>query len=438
MDPVAPHTLRELHILSDRHEPNMFNFFDHTHTQGGRDALKILIQNPLKSISEINAFQDIIKLQADDISKWKIGVARSYIAAAELYYSSSISYTMSQDVFKHWMDSWMFSQLHPTEFSKVQSGLSASIQFLQAFKTLIDYHDIENLPEGLKIDFDNILKFFNRSTVKSLLQITPHKVSKSRTFYLDYYLRIKHRKAFREIIEIYYRFDAYCAIAETTIKHNLIFPEFEENHRAFEADGLWQPLIKNAVSNSLSMNDGHNLCILTGANTSGKTTFLKNCGMVVYLAHLGWPVPARKLKLPFLNKLFTSIQLSDDMGLGHSHFFSEVMRIRDVAQALNNGDRCFVIIDELFRGTNTEDGLNCSRLVLNGFRKHTGSIFLISTHLFELFQELLAIDTISFRCFKTTVSEFDFENTFRIENGIALEKIGRMILEKSGIRELLG
>jgi DNA mismatch repair protein MutS len=96
-----------------------------------------------------------------------------------------------------------------------------------------------------------------------------------------------------------------------------------------------------------------------------------------------------------------------------------------------------VIIDELFRGTNQEDAFHCSKTIIDGFAAHRNSVFLISTHLYELLENYSTSVSIAFRCFRTKITDDDFENTFLIENGIASEKVGQLILHKAGIPELL-
>ena len=81
--------------------------------------------------------------------------------------------------------------------------------------------------------------------------------------------------------------------------------------------------------------------------------------------------------------------------------------------------------------------MHCSGTVLNGFLHHKNSIFLISTHLMELLESFRKDTSMGFYCFKTKVTGNDFENTFRIEPGIASEKVGKLIMEKVGIPELL-
>lgn len=438
MHSVDSHTLDELQIQPrNSKEGSILQFFDCAKTQGGQDVLKILIARPKSSLSDIRTFQSLLKSVSQNIESWRLNVSRAYIAAAESYYASNISYTMSQDVFKHWFDTFFYSRRHPAEFYFVQSGLTATLMLMRGMRDLVFCFENEPIPEDAKDDFKFLRTFLLSNSLNSFLKTNDDRLSLSSVFYRDYYFRVTHKESFRRLLDICYTFDAYVSIASTQRKYNLNFPEFVENETVFEAEKIWHPLIKNAIPNDFVVDHKRLLCLLTGANTSGKTTFLKTCGVAIYLAHLGWPVPAENMRISFFDKLFTSIHLTDNLELGYSHFYNEIMRIKSIAEALSVGEKCFVIIDELFRGTNQEDAFHCSKTVVDGFSNHVNSVFLVSTHLYELLEIYKTSGSISFRCFKTKITGVDFENTFQIEEGIASEKIGQLILKKVGIPELL-
>ncbi|MCF2445722.1 DNA mismatch repair protein MutS [Dyadobacter sp. CY345] len=438
MQSVDTQTLHELQIIpKTSQERSILNFFDQTRTQGGQDALKRLIAIPKKSIEEILSFQELLAFVHDNLDRWELNVSRAYIAAGESYYASNISYTMSQDVFKHWVDTFLFSWRNPAEFYFVQSGLTATLLLIRGMRDMLARFTDEDIPKKLRQDFSFLREFLFSDSVNSFTKTKGNHVSLTSVFYRDYYFRVTNKNAFRRLLDICYTFDAYASIAKTQKLHHLVFPEFIGNEIIFQAEKIWHPLISNAVPNSFELGNQQTLCLLTGANTSGKTTFLKTCGVAIYLAHLGWPIPAKKLRLSFSDQLFTSIHLSDNLDLGYSHFYNEIMRIKSIAEALHTSKKCFVIIDELFRGTNQEDAFQCSKTVIEGFFRRKNSVFLVSTHLYELLENFSNSPSISFRCFRTVITDNDFLNTYQIEEGVASEKIGQLILKKVGIPELL-
>lgn len=437
MQPVYDHTLTELQIIPDRHQhASLLNYFDKTKSPGGRSFLKKVISTPKGSLDEVIATQELLKLIGSDIASWEISVARSYILAAQNYCESNISHTPSQDVFQHWLQTLIFSYRNPTDFYHIQSGLAATLATLACLRKIISHFDSGIVPEAIKADIDFTHSFLNSPVLKPVL--TKHKrLSKKTIFFLDYYFRNQHKKTFQRLLDLLYQLDAYVSIVKTTQENQLCFPEFTSTEGCFEATDLWHPLLSNPVKNDFSLSANPPVCLLTGANTSGKTSFLKATGIAVYLAHLGWPVPAASLRISHYDHLITSLHLSDDLERGYSHFYNEMMRIKSVAEVLNRGESCFVLVDELFRGTNQEDAVHCSKVVLDGFAQFDNSIFLISTHIQDLLNHYEQSKSVCFYCFKTILDGNDFKNTYRLEAGIATEKIGKLILQKTGIHELL-
>jgi DNA mismatch repair protein MutS len=438
MYPVGDHTLSELQIIAEKHnEGSIFRFFDKTISYGGRDLLKAMIRTPKTSLSETRDVQKLIRTISYNISLWQVDLSHAYIAAAENYYSSNIAHTMSQDLIQHWFQTMVFSYRNPAEFNHLQSGISATLRVLKALQTTISRLKTYDMPQEISEVFESLSLFLNTPLLRIHLRDNDLNPSRSATFHLDHYFRKQNKGALRMALDIYYKMDALQAIAKTSVEYNLCFPEFDTQQTCFAVTDVWHPLITNSTKNSFSLDKSPRISIITGANTSGKTTFLKSCGVVIYLAHLGWPVPAGYVRLPFLDHLFTSIHLTDDIDLGYSHFYNEVMRIKEIALALHRGERCFVIVDEMFRGTNPQDAVLCSETVLNGFANFKTSTFIVSTHIMELIERYLTSPLICFHCFRTKIVGSDFENTFLLEPGVASEKIGKFILDKAGIVILL-
>lgn len=160
------------------------------------------------------------------------------------------------------------------------------------------------------------------------------------------------------------------------------FPEFSEETAFFAAEDLGHPLISNQkrVANHFANND--QICIVTGSNMSGKTTFLRTIGINLVLAYAGAPVCAKKLKCSLLD-IFTSMRIADDLNGGISTFYAELLRIRMIIENSKKEKAMIYLIDEVFRGTNSADRVIGARNVLLNLDK-AWIIGLISTHDFEL------------------------------------------------------
>ena len=170
---------------------------------------------------------------------------------------------------------------------------------------------------------------------------------------------------------------------------------------------------------------------------SGKSTFLRTVGLMIYLSHVGFAVPARSLKTSILNGLFTTINLTDDMNLGYSHFYSEVKRVKDLALKIKPGGRLLIIFDELFRGTNVKDAYDASLMIISALVKIRNNIFFISTHILEIADTIENKDKIMFRCFGSELINQQPIYDFQLKKGISDERIGLSIIKNENILQIL-
>ena len=146
---------------------------------------------------------------------------------------------------------------------------------------------------------------------------------------------------------------------------------------------------------------------------AGKSTLIKAVGSAVFLAHLGMGVPAQKMNLTLFDGLLTNINVVDNIAKGESYFFNEVQRVKNTVEKINNGKKWLVLIDELFKGTNVQDAMKCSLTVIKGLIKIKNSLFILSTHLYEIGEELKQYPNISFRYFETTAKDEQLDFSYQ-------------------------
>lgn len=170
---------------------------------------------------------------------------------------------------------------------------------------------------------------------------------------------------------------------------------------------------------------------------AGKSTLIKAVGSAVFLAHIGMGVPAAKMKLTLFDGLLSNINVVDNIAKGESFFFNEVQRIKNTIEKINNGKKWLVLIDELFKGTNVQDAMKCSLTVIKGLIKMKNSLFILSTHLYEIGDELKNYPTISFRYFETNVKDEELEFSYQLKEGISNDRIGYVILKREKVVEML-
>lgn len=162
-----------------------------------------------------------------------------------------------------------------------------------------------------------------------------------------------------------------------------VFPVFLEGEAPrLTATALRNPLLpeESAVANDASLTAG--TTIITGSNMSGKTTWLRTLGMNAVLAWAGAPVCAAAFSLSPL-ALYTSIRVDDSLAEGMSTFYAELLRIKEMVAAERTRRPLLLLIDEIFKGTNSADRITGARAAL-AHLTNAHSITLVSTHDFEL------------------------------------------------------
>ena len=170
---------------------------------------------------------------------------------------------------------------------------------------------------------------------------------------------------------------------------------------------------------------------------AGKSTFIKAVGSAVFLAHTGMGVPATKMKLSFFEGLLSNINVADNIAKGESYFYNEVQRVKATVTKVNNGKKWLILIDELFKGTNVQDAMKCSITVIEGLLKMKNSLFLLSTHLYEIGEELKKYDNINFKFFETMVKGEQLQFSYQLKDGISDDRLGYLILKREGVVEML-
>jgi DNA mismatch repair protein MutS len=169
-----------------------------------------------------------------------------------------------------------------------------------------------------------------------------------------------------------------------------------ETSRAFEAEGARHPVVEAAVKRSgepFTPNDcrldgageaGPRLAIVTGPNMAGKSTFLRQNALLAVLAQAGCFVPARRLRLGVVDKLFSRVGAGDDLARGRSTFMTEM--VETAAILTQATERSLVVLDEIGRGTATYDGLAIAWACAEALHDANRSRALFATHYHELAQ----------------------------------------------------
>ncbi|HET9030672.1 MAG TPA: DNA mismatch repair protein MutS [Candidatus Aquilonibacter sp.] len=183
--------------------------------------------------------------------------------------------------------------------------------------------------------------------------------------------------------------DVYCALALCAAQRGYVRPSFVDESIVEIADGrhpVMEAILRtNFVPNDIRLESGaHRFILLTGPNMGGKSTYLRQTGLLTIMAQIGSFVPARSMKLGVVDRIFTRIGAGDDLASGQSTFYMEMAEAANILR--RSTKRSLLLIDEVGRGTGTIDGLSIAQAIcefLLGLDEHAPMV-LFATHFHEL------------------------------------------------------
>lgn len=201
-----------------------------------------------------------------------------------------------------------------------------------------------------------------------------------------------------------------------------------------KATRMAHPLIAatERVANDFEAGNTDRMLLVTGSNMSGKTTFLRTLGVNIILAQSGAPVCADSLHFTPL-EIYTSIRVSDSLQEHTSYFMAELKRLKQIIDQLKAGGPSLVLIDEILRGTNSEDKTHGSEFFIKQLIQYN-CITLFATHdlmLSSLENEYPGI--ISNYCFESTIKDDTLYFDYTLQKGVAKNKNATFLMKQMGI-----
>ncbi len=232
------------------------------------------------------------------------------------------------------------------------------------------------------------------------------------------------------------QFEALSSLATLYFNNpSWVMPVIVDDYFKFRTQGIGHPLIpKNRrVCNDLEISTTGKIVLITGSNMSGKSTFLRTCGVNIVLAMAGSPVCANKMEVSH-GLILTSMRIADSLEENTSSFYAELKRLAYIIQTIEKQEKVFLLLDEILRGTNSNDRHIGSEALIKQLIKNNAA-GIIATHdlaLSQLEQELPHhIDNYNFDV-KIENDELYFDYT--LNKGVCKSLNASILMKKMGIK----
>lgn len=429
-------TYNDLSIFSHEEEFSVFHKINFTKTNGGREWLRWLMTEPAGDIKKIMDTQKILQLVLEYLDQWPPTITNGTMAMIDRFYNSRIDPIPAS---KDFLNTRLYKIFHSADYGLIRFSVTHFRDFISGLHQIAAIIDRPEAPARLQLFASRIRSLSQHSQLDELLEKKQgEKFSIRETLYFGHFFLSGFKTRYEELADIFYQLDAWYSMAIAVQKYGLTFPKFVETDEPYiKADKMFHILLREPVSYDIQLSPSSNFLFLTGANMAGKSTFIKSLGIAVYLAHLGMGVPARRLELSLFDGVLSNINVEDNIIRGESYFFNEVQRIKNTILTINNGKKWLVLIDELFKGTNVQDAMRCSLTVINGLIRIKSTLFVLSTHLYEIGEDINTHPNISFKYFETKISNDKLEFTYQLKDGISNDRLGYFILKSEKVVDLL-
>lgn len=232
-------------------------------------------------------------------------------------------------------------------------------------------------------------------------------------------------------------FDALVSLAIYSFNHaSFIFPQPEDEF-IFEGVALGHPLIKESVSVKNNADIPHKgyFLVVTGANMAGKSTYLRTVGVSHVLACTGSAVNAQSLRF-HPGHLVTNLRTTDSLNDNESYFFAELKRLKMIIDRLKSGEKLFIILDEILKGTNSEDKRKGSMALMRQL-VCLDSNGIIATHDLELGKlEAEFPGQVKNYCFEAEIKDNSLTFSYKMREGVAQNMNASFLMKQMGIAGL--
>lgn len=233
--------------------------------------------------------------------------------------------------------------------------------------------------------------------------------------------------------------DVFASLSYVAEKNHYIRPQLNEKGIIDIKDGR-HPVVERMITNDMFIandtfldNDKNGICIITGPNMAGKSTYMRQTALIVLMAQIGCFVPASKANIGLVDRIFTRVGASDDLASGQSTFMVEMNEVANILR--NASSNSLLILDEIGRGTSTFDGLSIAWAVIEHIsnRKLLGAKTLFATHYHELTELEGKISNVNNYCIAVKEKGDDIVFLRKIVKGGADKSYGIQVAKLAGV-----
>lgn len=430
-------TLDELNLLGKFKQGSVYNLFNQVSTAGGEQMLEKMFLSPLDNAKHINSRVEVLQY----FQRQSPGFPFDYktVEMMQEFMDGQLTAGGLMTMGRVVVCKLLARLTRDERYGKIVRGLQSIIQVLQVCDSFVKKMTADQAGNPYKDTLRSVEEILAIPQLKTLLSSDIYAGQSLKT--VAYYYHLLKKRFYTQmhtVLSFIYEVDVWVAVSDVARSNKMTYPQAvapEENKLLFM--GLRHPTIEKAVGNSAVMHMESNVMFLTGANMAGKSTWMKTIGIAVYLAHMGFPVPADKMVFSVRDGLYTSINVADNVNLGYSHFYAEVVRVKQAAEAVSKGQRLLLMFDELFKGTNVKDAYDGTLAVTAAFSEYRNCLFVISTHIIEVASALKEHPNIQFVYMPTIMEGVRPRYTYTLERGVTADRQGMIMIRNEGILELL-
>lgn len=435
---VDKQTIDDLGIFGRIGEQNVYDIYNRATTSGGAQILEEMFRHPLSNKDKINERSLIIRFfQEIDISFPFNG---ELFDTVSFYLSNTDNRTRLQAHENTLERRFKTAIGSDGDYVMIHKGVLAMTEILCVLDDFIKKIEAKSIEPAYQSDLDAIKEILStKEFLPCLMETTFKKYPYAKVATYDQIYRYDLRDKLIDLLLYIYTLDVYISVAKVSAKRGFTRAiALPSDTNRLEIVDVYHPVLKDPIANTIKVDEDSNMLFLTGANMAGKSTFMKTFGIAIYLAHMGFPVPASKMSFSVQQGMYTTINLSDNLNIGYSHFYAEVMRVKKVAVSVGDSKNLIVIFDELFRGTNVKDAYDATVAVTEAFAENRNCIFMISTHIIEAGEALSKkCKNIKFINLPTILDNGVPKYTYKLTEGLTSDRHGMVIINNEGILDIL-